>query len=381
MTSSSTRRQKSASKLQPGELERLTLLLRHATDGTWAAALYDSTAVRDQVIEVLSDRLAPLLPIHKFIVNVHWENPIVELKRRLNEVWEKRGVVFLCDLTRDKGQEQDKEPIQDKKPEWDKKQLWSNLEMLRETLTRHSYGLVIWLKLEERETAASKAPNFWSQRSGVFDFTIRDEATLAYWADWEQKVQSILLDINNWKPKVQSILPDIHTQSSNALANPPYNIPLDILFDLFGKLTQSRQHQKVPDDILGPMLYQRWLDTYERSGNILADSLPYDDLLNLYSQLAKLHFEAGNYWQAGELAQVEWRRAIEYYDRELSIQRRIGDRENEAITLNSIGWVYLTGGNLDQARTYLTQALALAKQVECNKVVQAAREGLAQLQR
>ncbi len=48
--------------------------------------------------------------------------------------------------------------------------MYGYLEIQREALAHYPHSLVFWLTPGEREMMVRKAPNFWSQRSGVFDF-------------------------------------------------------------------------------------------------------------------------------------------------------------------------------------------------------------------
>ncbi len=173
-----------APQLEPGELERLTLLLRHATGGAWAAALYNTAAIRDQVMDVLRARLAPL-PVHDFTFTAERTNPTAYLEQLPAEARDERAIVFLYDLTR--GGER----------------VWGYLEMQREALAEHPHGLVFWLTPGERAEAVRSAPNFWSQRSGVFDFTITDTGALAQMRGQWAGEPSHFSDLADWERQVR----------------------------------------------------------------------------------------------------------------------------------------------------------------------------------
>jgi tetratricopeptide (TPR) repeat protein len=306
------------SRLRQGELERLAVLLRHATGGAWAIALYNTVAVRDQVMEDLRSRLAPL-PVYDFTFTAERANPLAYLEQLPAEVREKRAIIFLYDLTR--GGER----------------VWGYLEMQREALADHPHGLIFWLTLGERREAVRRAPNFWSQRSGVFDFAIADETALAQ-ARGQWVGQSVrFVDRADWERQVR--------------------------------------------------LYQGLVEEYEQS-----DDAPADTLLDLYDKLAHLYYTVNDYRQAGELARRQqvlaeesgdhrryaealnsigliYRalgdnyRALEYYERALRIRREIDDRAGEAATLNNIGVLHDKLGEKQQALRCYAEALSIAREV------------------
>ena len=49
-------------------------------------------------------------------------------------------------------------------------------------------------------------------------------------------------------------------------------------------------------------------------------------------------------------------KALEYYNQALPLRRVVGDRENEALTLNNIGRVYEALGEKQKALDYFNQA-------------------------
>jgi len=346
------------SHLRQGELDRLAVLLRHATGGAWAVALYNTVAVRDDVMDTLRRRLSPL-PVHDFTFTSERTNPLAYLEQLPKEGYEKRAIIFLYDLTR-AGE-----------------QVWGFLEMQREALAEHPHGLVFWLTLEERGEAVRSAPNFWSQRSGVFDFTIADEATLAQvrgqWAgsavrfadraDWERQVRLY-----------QGLLEE-YEQSEEAAA--------DALFDLHGKI--GRLHYAVSDYRRATQSAQRQLALAEKGHNehwraiaLTNIGAAYDSLgkrrqaLEYYEQALLIMREVGD--RSGEATTLnnigavydslgERRRALEYYEQALPIRREVGDRSGEATTLNNIGLVYDNLTERRRALEYYKQALSISREV------------------
>jgi tetratricopeptide (TPR) repeat protein len=59
----------------------------------------------------------------------------------------------------------------------------------------------------------------------------------------------------------------------------------------------------------------------------------------------------------------QYDKALTYYQQVLHIQRRVGDRAGEAVTLGNIGAAYNSLSQYDKALTYLQQALAIEKEI------------------
>ena len=164
------------------DLAELAVLMRYAERGAWAFAVYNTVPVRDEVAGVLSELLAPL-PVYRFTLSPQRPNPL----DYLNEVptGQERAIVFFFDLEQTNGA------------------VWEHLEMQRENLAARPLGLVFWINQPAWREGVRQAPNFWSQRSGVFDFTIESPAVLTKvrgaWAgqpvrlegpdDWERQMR------------------------------------------------------------------------------------------------------------------------------------------------------------------------------------------------
>ena len=302
-----------------GELNRLAILMRNATGGAWAIALYNTVAVRDRVMDALRERLVPL-PVFDFTFSESRANPLAYREGLPPEVAEERAIIFLYDLTR--GGER----------------VWGYLEMQREALADRPHGLVFWMTPAERGEAVREAPNFWSQRSGVFDFTISDDGAL------------------------------MQTRSQMAARPAQFTDPPD----------WERQER----------LYRGLLEEYEQR-----DDAPADTLLDLYDKLFDLHYDMGHYQEAAELAQDQLALARESENQAQvaaglnnlgGVQQALGDLEGArasleralalwrevfgeehpqvATALNNLGSVQQDLGDLEGARASFERALRIFEQ-------------------
>jgi tetratricopeptide (TPR) repeat protein len=146
------------SHLARPDLAELAVLLRYAEHGAWAFAIYNTVPVRDEVAGVLRELLATL-PVYEFSLSAQQPNPLACLE--MLPAAQERAVVFFFDLEQTGGA------------------VWGYLEMQRENLAARPLGLVFWISRQAWTEGVRAAPNFWSQRSGVFDFTIESPAVLS----------------------------------------------------------------------------------------------------------------------------------------------------------------------------------------------------------
>ncbi|PSB15844.1 hypothetical protein C7B65_23430 [Phormidesmis priestleyi ULC007] len=85
--------------------------------------------------------------------------------------------------------------------------------------------------------------------------------------------------------------------------------------------------------------------TKDRSGDRKNQAVTLNDIGFIYSSLG------------------QYPKALEYYQQALAIRKQIGDRVGEGTTLNNIGFIYSSLGQYPKALEYYQQALAIHKQV------------------
>lgn len=139
------------------EFAQLAVLLRHTPHGAFIFALYNSVPVRERVVAALRELVAPL-PVFEYTLLPGQCNPLNYLERLPPELHQRPAVVFIYDL-------------EHTSPD-DPATAWVYLDTQRENLSAYPHTLVFWVTEKGARDAARYAPNTWSQRSGVFDFTI-----------------------------------------------------------------------------------------------------------------------------------------------------------------------------------------------------------------
>jgi hypothetical protein len=128
-------------------LAKLSTLLRHARDGCFAIALWDDPAARERVMTTLSNMLSPIATLKRTCSALD-PYPIRYLSRLSEAQRTERAVIFFLGL----------------------EDALKALDYQRELLAQQPHGLVFWLTPEAAHQVARRAPHFWSQHSGIFDF-------------------------------------------------------------------------------------------------------------------------------------------------------------------------------------------------------------------
>ena len=136
----------------------LTTLLNHTEQGAWAFALTNTAALRDEIVAGLRARLA--IPCYEFTFSAEKRNPLEYLTALPPEAHQQRAAIFFYDIER-------------ALPE-----ALGYLDLNREWFLQRPHALVFWIGDYARREIALKAPNFWSRRHSVFDFSLREREPL-----------------------------------------------------------------------------------------------------------------------------------------------------------------------------------------------------------
>jgi len=339
--------------LARSDLAELAVLLRYAERGAWAFAIYNTVPVRDEVAEVLRQLLAPL-PIYEFNLSTQQPNPLTFLETLPTA--QERAIVFFFDLEQTGGAG------------------WGYLEMQRENLAARPLGLVFWINRPAWAEGVRTAPNFWSQRSGVFDFTINSPAVLSEvrgaWAgqpvqldspaDWERQFRlfsGLLREYEDEQapPAAQAELHGkiayllnfadrqaeaaAHLQQQLELARQAHDRRQQVeAMNNLGWTTQLQQGRAAALDWYRQALAAAGSDRRGRA----------DSLRNIASVL----------FREGQPAE-----ALSMLHEALDLFRAVGDRLGEANTLKAIGDVHNFRKDLDAALASYAQALDLFRAV------------------
>ncbi|MBI4771788.1 MAG: tetratricopeptide repeat protein [Chloroflexi bacterium] len=280
----------------------LAKLLRHADQGAWAFGLYNTVAIRDEVVDALRVLLAPL-PVLDFTLSPDRPDPLACLQ---DLPAGERAILFFYDI------------------EYAGAGALNALEYQREWFAAHPHGLVFWVTPAGQVRVARGAPNFWAQRSGVFDFLILQPQALAQtradWANAPIQIQSP----EDWERQMRlfgGLLAEYEQEVEPSPAR---------LAELHGKLAyllfRRYRHAEALEHL------QAQLHVARSSGDRRAEA---QALLNMGQVQAFLD-------QHGE--------ARARYEEALPIYRAIGDRPGEANTIRALGDVALEAEDLERAQ-------------------------------
>ncbi|MBI4631691.1 MAG: hypothetical protein HY740_08260 [Chloroflexi bacterium] len=138
------------------ELKELSVLLHNTQRACWAFAVYNTAAARDTALTALKKLLKPI-PIFDFKLSSIQQNPLAYLDQLPPKAREEKAVIIFFGIER-----------ADEK-------VFGILETQRETFADSPHSLIFWTTPRGRVKLARKAPNFWAQRSGTFEFTVKQE--------------------------------------------------------------------------------------------------------------------------------------------------------------------------------------------------------------
>ncbi len=304
------------------DFARLAVLLRYAADGCFAFAVYNYAAVREQVVGALR-ALAQPLPVHEWTWSPHTPSPDSYLSRLTEAQRHSRAIVFFYDL--EKGGEA----------------AWRALDLSRERLAAQPHALVFWITPTARGAALRQAPNFWSQRSGVFDFTVaqpdyvQQAREAAYQAmprqgisseEWDEKQRQLRL--------YQGLLAEYEADAAT---------PKQTLFDLHTHVSQLLYHT----------------DRYaEAKYHALA-------ALDLARDLEQPAAEANTQKALGDLGlrEADLKGARARYEAALPIYQAIGARLGEANALRGFGYACMQANDPAGAVEFYRQAAEIHRAI------------------
>jgi tetratricopeptide (TPR) repeat protein len=295
------------------DLAELAVLMRYAERGAWAFAVYNTVPVRDEVADVLRELLAPL-PIYEFTLSHQRPNPL----EYLNEIPadRERAIVFFFDLEQADGA------------------VWHYLEMQRENLATRPLGLVFWINPQAWREGVRAAPNFWSQRSGVFDFTIESPAVLTEvrgaWAGQPVRVEGP----DDWARQMRlfsGLLREYEAEQAPPAARAELHGKIAYLLDFADRRDEAAEH------------LQQQLELAQAA----SDQRQQAQAMNNLGRVAHI--------QRGRMAALDW------YERALITAG--DDPAARAAGLQNMASVLLWEGEADRAQTMLDEALTLFRAV------------------
>ena len=322
------------------EINRMLTLLNNASDGCLVFALYNTVANRQELVRKLKEKLK--IPFEELYVTPDEKNPVNLLKTLQPS---RRAAVAFYNI------------------EQGFPDALGYINYQREVFWKYSYGFIFWVTEYGRNEIAVKAPDFWSRRSGVFDFRVKESGRIGEMRErlvgepiYYENKDELLKKLTLYK----SLLVEYQKEEEPNKEN---------IADLMGKI--AKIHYLTADYALALEwfrkalpLYQelksqsRLATTYNNIGGIYHAQGDYPEALGWYEKSLKIREEIGDraglattYNNIGGIyqAQGDYPEALKWFQKSLRIREEIGDRAGLATTYNNIGGIYQAQGNYQEA--------------------------------
>ncbi|MBW4655584.1 MAG: tetratricopeptide repeat protein [Kaiparowitsia implicata GSE-PSE-MK54-09C] len=253
-----------------------------------------------------------------------------------------------------------------------------SLQWTRESLRAFHFPVVVWLSDAVATGVAQQAQDFWSWRSGVFEFetTVSPVPLPKFRPDpppLEQPPAPDALTAPDLTELIQQIT-EIQQQTPQS----------PLLITLYIDLGDAcRKAAYAPDSAL--QAYEQAINLAEtlkdkpglaralhQTGGALCDSGQHEQAIAFYQQALEMCRDMGNRRdEASTLGNLgvtydslgQYPRAIEFYQQALAIAIEIGDRSDEASILDSLGNTHHALGQYPRAIEFSQQALAIATEI------------------
>lgn len=210
-----------------------------------------------------------------------------------------------------------------------------SLQWTRESLREFQFPVVVWLSSTVATGVAQHSQDFWSWRSGVFEFVSESSASTL-------------------NPAPDRGFPS----QTEAEPNPTRSIP-----DLNQQIAELEQQN--PQSPLLVTLYNDLGDAYEQSYAHELALQSYEKALKLAQTLKDKAGEARSFLNLGRTLRNcgRYAQAITFYEEALGIFKALNDHRSEADSLIGLGNVYYSLGQYQQVITFYQQSLAIQREI------------------
>ncbi len=215
----------------------------------------------------------------------------------------------------------------------------------RENFREHVPGpLVLWVPEYVLQAVMEGAPDFWAWRSGVFEFAAPQAELEKMRGQFDSERGSVALarlSVEEKRNRIQLFSNLLAEYESHDHADTPEIMV--IRADLLNRLGLLHKHSGVLDKAL--QHYEKSLSLRHKIGDRAGEGTT----LNNISQVFK--------------ARGDYGKALEYLEKSLVIRREIGDRAGEGTTLNNLATTAYAGGDYGKALEYLEKSLAIQREI------------------
>ena len=292
------------------ELEALSLLIRETTGSVLAFALYRSVAEREAAVRAMKERLS--VPLVEFTLSKVQDNPI-ELIHSLPV--DKRVCILLYDL-------------EEALPK-----VTCYLNLQRESIVEVPHAIIFWIREYGLQELATRAPDFWAWRSGVFDFRTEAERVPG------RAIHAILGE-------------PVYFQDRG---------DLERKISLYQGLIAEHSQPEPRDERFVARLKLRLVDIFLMLGQFAKAEQYLVDVTNISEQIEDAELRAASAFYLGTLAleKYDLDDAEKRYQAALDIVRQLSDESYTAAVYHQFGIIAHKGQQFDQAEEWYRKALEI----------------------
>ncbi len=249
-----------------------------------------------------------------------------------------------------------------------------SLQWTREALRQFKFPIVLWLSDAIATRLAQQAPDFWSWRSGVFEFKAEvripaEVGMLPSPSPAPREPTGSLVAIEDLQQQVAALeqtapesplLVTLYNNLGEAYAKKyDYKEALEV-YEKGLALAEAKADQAGQARLLRNMG-----DALEDCGRPFQALGFYNRALAIYRAVEDRNGEGSAFICLGNAYQFlgQYAQAIEFYQQALAIFREIGNRQGEAASLGNLGNVYQLLGQYAQAIEVQQQALVIEREI------------------
>ncbi|NEP20136.1 MAG: tetratricopeptide repeat protein, partial [Leptolyngbya sp. SIO4C1] len=216
----------------------------------------------------------------------------------------------------------------------EQERFFSSLQWTREALRQFEFPILLWLTDSIATRLAQQALDFWSWRSGVFEF-----------------VTQVTVPVEGRALPQPMPAPEPSDESGQSVA------------DLQRQIAELEQ--SAPESPLLVTLYNTLGEAYERRYAYQRALELYEQALALARGKKDLAGQARSRRNLGDALRYCGRpfQSIDFYQEALTLYQQIGDRNGEANSLENLGIAYFSLGQYQQAIDFHQQALEIEREI------------------
>ncbi len=342
------------------EINRLATLLNNTQSGCLIFAIYDTASNRDEIIGRLKGKLK--IPIYEFHITQKQKNPL-KLLQHLDTATHLAVSLY---------------NIEQAFPE-----ALGYINYQREALLNQNWGLIFWITEYGRNEIANKSADFWSLRSGVFDFRIRDYKQILELRKGliaEPILYQSKEDLEKRLNLYQVLLKEYEIDNKPAKKDiAELKDKIGQIYYLFGDYPQSyewlKQALAINEEIgneaglaatynnIGKIYrawdkYQEALEWYEKS-RVICETMGDPKVLAMtYNNIGMIHDNHGNFHEA-----------LKWYEKSIKIKEEVVDYAGLAATYNNIASIHYAQGNFQDALKWHEKSIAICEKIGEPKIL------------